>query len=145
MNKQRVVRGFTDYDDSENNKWVYGFGVSECLFSEEFAEEVGRTSDWLLYTDNGVYRVDPESIGWDIGLHDKNGKLIFDGDIWTKGEYNELVEFDTYYRNYRPFNNYSMTCNCYPYEDENYLSSRGIVVGNKYENENMISKNGSWS
>lgn len=142
MKKQRMVKGFTVYEDDVDNKWVYGFGVSEYEFSEEYAKEIGRKSDWMLYTDNGVYRVDGDSISWEIGLYDAKGIMIFEGDIWTNGNTNYLVEFDEYYRNYNPFNKYSATCNCYPYEDDSYISSRGLVIGNKYQNSNMISNEG---
>lgn len=69
----------------DNGEWVEG---SLLVFPHS-----GRTMIFDRY-DLTFYRVDPDTVGECTGLPDKNGKLIFEGDIVDYlGEYGK-IEYD---------------------------------------------------
>ncbi|MHC5250452.1 YopX family protein [Enterococcus sp. LJL90] len=73
-------RGYA-VDSMVSSQWVYGFGIFEIEFSEQFAQTIGRSADFVLYSDGGNYDVFDKSIGQCTGVIDKNGTSIYEGDI----------------------------------------------------------------
>lgn len=89
----------------DNNEWVEGYYV--CLNGDRHFIYTGYAE-----TDCGTYYPDcheviPETVGQCTGLKDKNGKLIFEGDIieykfeygkitYSESEAMYIAEFDTW-------------------------------------------------
>lgn len=75
-----IFRGKLKFDEKQ---WIYGGIVHQ---TDYYGEKVDK---WFIIDgtetqDNDIgyeYRVIPETIGQCTGIKDKNGKLIFDGDI----------------------------------------------------------------
>lgn len=126
MNKAREYRG----KRIDNGEWVYG-AYSDYNWHPD--EGVVKEPSIINYEDDCLWcQVIPETVGLDIGIKDRNGKSMFDGDIveyreeYGQIEYHEdeamyVVSFDTW------FTDFDHIC--------------GIdveVVGNVYDNPAML-------
>lgn len=118
------------------DEWVYGYLVSECYINEK--NKLGYTP------------VRKETVGQYTGLHDENGKEIYEGDI-IEFSYDMFIgNFDTFVAKGKivfeegafyveVFENERTT------EDEAYLLySINLdtieVIGNIYENEELLNE-----
>jgi len=106
--------------------WVYG-----CLINWHptlnpriiWYEEYGET-DQELDLKEVNYEVIPESVGQFVGLIEKTGIYIYEGDIWNKLSYpykTIIVEID------------NGKCNIC-----DYIMSKGKVVGNIHQNPELL-------
>lgn len=119
--------------NAKNKKWIYGYYLKtrgkHFICPDEFA--TGKSWD--------DYEVDPESVGQFTGLHDKNGKEIFDGDVLKikepNGYYSE-VEVSFCDKGYWAINHGINERVIAGFVDAKKIE----VIGNIYDNPELIKK-----
>lgn len=108
---------------SGQGSWVYG-GVA-----------YGLTAGWVISVNPGTsFVVDQESIGQFTGLHDKNGKEIYEGDILKAegiGLFGPLVvEFTC--------GAFGINDHSFDYGEEELNWKNYEVIGNVYEHPDLL-------
>ena len=110
------------------DKWVYGYLVSECYISEK--NELGYTP------------VRKETVGQYTGLHDKNGKEIYEGDIvFIKGDTELLdikgkVEYSNIFAQFIITNTRDIISEAEPLGDYEDIE----VIGNVFDNKELLNE-----
>jgi hypothetical protein len=122
MNREILFRG----KRVDNGDWVEGFLVVGAFEPEWYC---------IFNKDRKFHQVEPESVGQFTGLLDKNGKRIFEGDLFMNGQSLRVIEF----------HNGNYTC-IKPDRSEGILLSfivnnpKNTVIGNIHDNPELIER-----
>ncbi|MNI69316.1 hypothetical protein D3C73_1250540 [compost metagenome] len=106
-------RGKCIDDCQYKGNWLYG-----CGFQDDFLDDEGNRMIYMN-TENGPYRVDPETVGQCTDKMDKNKKLIWSGDKvdyngetgtvkWCTEDAMFIIDFDTWQINFGQIYGYEL-------------------------------------
>lgn len=139
-----------------NNQWVYGYyfiDLENKLPYIMLAEQIHTPEEWVFKS----IQVVPETVSQFTGLHDKNGKPIFEGDIlrvppqdeWDKTNYSCFevffhdgdanLDYNIGFTMSR-MHNHGSVCGGYIPSFKPKTVSKMEVIGNIYENPDLCPK-----
>lgn len=103
MNENRGLwRGKRIDEGKTEGEWKYGYYVYQRPRKGAFGQQITNADfehDFIITKDGYRFEVDPSTLGECTGLTDKNGKLIFEGDIIEhKGERYVIKYIEKYMR-----------------------------------------------
>ncbi len=128
----------------DNGEWVEGFYIAHlnaCHYIVPCSTGGYEAMDDSFYV-HKWYEVDPTTIGECTSLRDKNGKLIFEGDIVKDHNgvvYPVVFDLTGYYLKYAPLHSHGFHYDLLPLS--NYWHAHGAVIeiiGNIHDNPELL-------
>lgn len=117
---------------SQSKRWVYGWLLTNKLGTYIVTEENPHECTQNHYIEIDEYcRVVPESVGQFTGLHDKNGKEIYEGDIVDVNYTVKYIDPDK--QDEEEFHKFAND-DLYRFVRDKYAE----VIGNIYENPELL-------
>lgn len=110
---------------TDNGEWVYG-DLTHSVY------KIGDTCVGKYGSEIGMHQVDPATVGQYTGLTDKNGILIFEGDVVAYRDYGNLAVAwdDGAFQLMREDTFYDML--------DHYTIGVAVVVGNIHDNPELM-------
>ena len=110
----------------------------EVEMVEEINYEAWEVDNKPLFIVGGVGRTEEEIVLMQsTGLKDKNGKLIFEGDIIKVNEFGKPVKVEFYGIGFRLIREPNNTIG---YERRDYIPEDCEIIGNIYENKELLNE-----
>ena len=135
----------------DNGEWVCGYLAGEDLINVWNWRKNGEEGEVI------TYQVDPETIGQYTGLKDKNGKEIYEGDIFYHQQFRDKKDFGViFWREGRYWVNWKIAINGIKDNNQQVIGwgkpKYGLgefpldvercqnyeVIGNIYDNPNLL-------
>lgn len=109
----------------DNGEWVYG-DLTHSVY------KIGDTCVGKYGCETGMHQVDPSTVGQYTGLTDKNGILIFEGDVVAYRDYGNLAVAwdDGAFQLMREDTFYDML--------DHYTLGFAAVIGNRWDNPELL-------
>lgn len=140
MNERYLFRG----KRTDNGEWVTGYYVFRRKRSGIFGQiisELDFDRHLIIDLQGNSHEVIPETVGQCTGLKDKNGELIFEGDVVQTKKYGKVIGhsnvnyYDTFRITYVPavfrleniYRSFNLVGNSADFE----------IIGNIYDNSNL--------
>lgn len=129
MGRELKFRAFLDA--TEYDEWHPDYGVKRMLSHEEIMD---GTDDFRCYLNNEISGV--SALMQFTGLHDKNGREVYEGDIF-KNPIPVVVEYSDRHAGY-VFS--PEKCGVVCYDVSQRWANKSKIIGNIYENPELLEK-----
>lgn len=118
--------------EKDSGRWVEGYYQKRY----DYSENIQHLIFWAKSSTVWEYiEVDPETVCQYTGLTDKNGRKIFEGDICEFAAYGEDYKGDVRFIK----GNFTIWCGkCAPFLDDSLEKHSAIVIGNIFDNPELI-------
>jgi hypothetical protein len=119
----------------DNGEWVHGFALEAWDGTSHIITSFGPYATNCLEcgsNETESHEIDPETVGQYTGLNDKNGKEMFDGDLWISRPEGRPYEIKWYETGWYLYLNKTKH-----YENADGLSL-GEKVGNRWDNPELL-------
>lgn len=139
---ERIFRGRA----AVTKEWVEGYHLKMLVGGKDvdMIFPHGAFDDMLLQ--KNIYQIDPETLGQGVGITDKNGKEIFEGDIVTGIAYSqkwigtiiwikEIASFGLYHGHEIAFENCSILKRAAKGMNDEFTAE---IIGNIHDNPELL-------